>query len=167
MEKLKALLDELVTGIQAIPAISHCGTTPKRRDDIHLPAVLLDMIELEPGQDPGTGELELISHWEARVLYSDKEPLWIGWALVQEVMLFLFNHSWSAINVGRANIKQASPDHFSPELQGHSIWLIEWTQKIRISESVWDSDCPTPSIVVVNWFSELDTNIEDDRESGL
>ena len=151
MDKVKTLFDVLQEGFADIAGISHCSAFPKRRDDIRLPAVLIDLVEIEPGRDPGTGELALTTHWEARILFSDQEPQWHGWALVQQAMSWLDNHHWSELNIGRANIKQATPDHFSPELQGHSIWLLEWTHAVRVGDNLWNGEDAIPSIINVGW----------------
>ncbi len=57
MDKVKTLFDVLQEGFADIAGISHCSAFPKRRDDIRLPAVLIDLVEIEPGRDPGTGVL--------------------------------------------------------------------------------------------------------------
>ncbi len=149
MDRLKTLFDEIQQGLSEIIGVQHCGAFPKRRDDIRLPAILIDLAELEPGGDPGTDELALISHWEARILVSDQMAESDLWALVQAAMFWLFNHTWPGTNIGRVRLKQAGPDHFSPEFQGHRIWLIEWTQSIRVGESVWDGSTVIPSIISI------------------
>ena len=147
MNVLSVLFEEIKQGLSEIVGIQHCGVFPKRRDDIRLPAILVDLVELEPGGDTGTDELGLISHWEARILVSDQMSESDLWALVQAAMLWLFNHSWPETNIGRAKLKQAGPDHFSPEFQGHSMWLIEWAQRIRVGENIWDGSMVIPSVV--------------------
>lgn len=149
MNVLSVLFEEIKHGLSDIVGVQHCGAFPKRRDDIKLPAILIDLVELESGDDPGTEELALISHWEARVLVSDQMVESDLWALVQAAMLWLFNHSWPETNIGRAQLKQTGPDHFSPEFQGHRIWLIERTQSVRVGESVWDGSTVVPSIISI------------------
>lgn len=149
MSTLETLHIELLGGLQTIAGIEHCSEPPKRRDQIRLPAILLDLVELEPAVDPGTGELALNSHWEARVVTSDHQPETVLWQLVQAVLLWLYNHAWPTTNIGRATIKQASPDHFSPEFQGHRIWLIEWTQLVRIGDDVWVGESIVPETIFV------------------
>ena len=149
MNVLSVLFEDIKQGLSEIVGIQHCGAFPKKRDDIRLPAILIDLVELEPADDPGTDELALISHWEVRILVSDQMSESDLWALVQAAMLWLFNHSWPETNIGRAKLKQAGPDHFSPEYQGHRIWLIEWTQSVRVGENVWDGSTVVPSIISI------------------
>jgi hypothetical protein len=150
MTTLEILHAELLEELGSIAGVEHCSEPPKRRDQIRLPAILLDLVELEPDTDPGTGELALTSHWEARVVVSDNQSETVLWQLVQAVLLWLYNNAWSSTNIGRANIKQASPDHFSPEFQGHRIWLIEWTQLVRIGDDVWTGECIVPETIFVS-----------------
>ena len=81
MDVLSVLFEEIQQGFSEIIGIQHCGAFPRRRDDIRLPAILIDLVELEPGSDPGTGELALIAHFEARILVSDQLPESDLWAL--------------------------------------------------------------------------------------
>jgi hypothetical protein len=149
MNVLQMLFDEIQQGLADIDSIQYCGALPKRRDDIRLPAILIDCVELEPDDDSGTEALGLISHWEARILVSEHMVEADLWALVQVAMLWLFNHSWSETNIGQARLKQAAPDYFSPQYQGHNLWLIEWAQRIRVGENIWDGSMVIPSVVSI------------------
>jgi hypothetical protein len=160
MDNVKILFDEIQLGLSQIEGVQYCGVFPKRRDEIRLPAILIDLVELEPGDDPGTDELALVCHWEARILVSDNIPESDLWALVQVAMLWLFNHTWPEANIGRARLKQAGPDHFPPEYQGHRIWLIEWTQTVRVGESVWDGSGVIPSTLSVGGLDSERQEIE-------
>lgn len=148
---ISLLHEQLLSGIRLIPGVETASETPRRRDQITLPAVLVDLVELEPSTDPGTGELALISHWEGRVLVPEKSEERISWCLVQAVMVWLYNHSFPEINIGKAMIKQAAHDHFTPDISGHRIWLIEWTHDIRIGDDDWQ-DGPTinPQTIVIH-----------------
>ncbi|WP_084403935.1 hypothetical protein [Marinobacterium litorale] len=160
MDRLTLLHQTLLEGLAQIAGVRHCSSFPKRRDEVRLPAIFLDLAELEPARDPGTGELALIAHWEARVLVSDRQPEAVLWSLVQAVMLWLYDHAWAELNVGRANIKQAAPDHFSPEYQGHRIWLVEWTHTLRVGESIWAGEGIVPDTVILGWNGEAGDQLE-------
>lgn len=135
---LDNLYNILIEGLSTIPGIQHCGPLPSRRDKVSLPAIFLDMVEFEPSPDPGTGELELVVHWEARVLVSAQQSKLMLWQLVQAVLVWLHHNNFSQFNVGPTKLKQAAPDHFSPEYSGHQVWLVEWSQSLRIGENNWD-----------------------------
>jgi hypothetical protein len=53
MNVLSVLFEEIKQGLSEIVGIQHCGAFPKRRDDIRLPAILVDLVELEPGNYAG------------------------------------------------------------------------------------------------------------------
>lgn len=137
MDPIVLLLEALIAGMSQITGVNTCVEFPKRRDAISLPAILLNLVELEPDTDPGTDELALISHWEARLVMSDRGSETVLCALLQNILLWLTNENFPEIHVGQAQLKQAAPDHFTPDFQGHRVWLIEWTQKIRIGENGW------------------------------
>jgi len=160
MDRLKQISERLVQGLSILPGVHFCGMMPKRRDDIRLPAILLTVAELEPGQDPGTGELALVAHWEARLVVSDHMAELDGWAMVQTVLYWLFDQRFPEANIGRAQIKQASPDHFSPDYLGHQVWLIEWTQTLRVGEDVWQGDGVIPTTLSVGGLSPERKDLE-------
>lgn len=94
MTNLELLHQEILEGISQLTAVQHCGNYPRRMDEVTLPAVFVDLVELEPDTDPGTDELALITHWEARVIVaeSQKETDKIIRSLILTVMAWLFNH---------------------------------------------------------------------------
>ena len=165
MTTLEILHQAILEGIAGLPGVQHCGAFPRRMDKVTLPAVFVDLIELESASDPGTGELALITHWEARVVVAESQADadTVIRSLILAVMLWLFRYPWPQKNIGCARFKQASPDHFSPELQGHVIWLVEWTHSIRVGDSVWDGEGVVPQQV----FIGSDDNYEEITIDGV
>ncbi|MEW8420079.1 MAG: hypothetical protein AB2690_22915 [Candidatus Thiodiazotropha endolucinida] len=165
MTTLERLHQAILEGIAGLPGVQHCGAFPSRMDKVTLPAVFVDLVELESASDPGTGELALITHWEARVVVAESQGNAdaVIRSLILAVMLWLYRHPWPQKNIGRAKLKQAGPDHFSPELQGHTIWLIEWTHSIRVGESVWDGEGVIPTQI----FIGSDDNYEEITIDGV
>lgn len=150
MAKFKHLHQALLENLSTIAGVEYCGPLPKRRDQINLPALFLDMVELEPATQPGTGELALISHWEGRVLVSEQNPDVVLWSLVQTVMICLHQFHCSEENIGPAKLKQATPDSFSPDYPGHKVWLVEWTHTLRVGDSIWNGQGIIPGTLVFN-----------------
>jgi len=157
---LVMLHQRIIDGIASIEGISFVAEMPRRKEQASLPAVFVDLAELEPGKDPGTGELGLSAHWEARVIVSSQQEAPFIWGLVARVMLWLFNFSWPDLNVGRPYLKQSAPDFFSPEFQGHRVWLIEWMQEIRVGENIWRGEGVIPEEVTIRWCGEIDEELE-------
>ena len=137
-DSLITLYETLTEGLSHLPGIQYCGLLPSRRDAITLPAIFLDMVELQASQDPGTGELELIAHWDAHVLVSKQQSKLMLWQLVQAILVWLYQHNWLDPHIGPAQLKQASPDHFNPDYPGEQLWLVAWTQRLRIGENLWN-----------------------------
>ena len=156
MDKLAKTYNTLIDGFGRIPNIQHAGALPKRRDDIRLPAMLVDLVELSPGQSAGTSELVLIGHWEGRILVHESELIEVLWQIVQQCLSWLDEFAWKSIEVGDARIKQAGPDHFSPDLQGHRCWLIEWTHQYRVGEDIWAQTGISPKIIDLGWRDDTD-----------
>ena len=158
MTTLEALHQSLIDGIGAVAGVQQCGPFPRRMDQVTLPAVFVDLAELAPDSDPGTGELALVSHWEARILVAESQPdaSKIHRALVLSVMQWLHAYDFPHENVGKARLKQASPDHFTPEMQGIDIWLIEWTQLLRVGDSVWEGTGVIPTQVFLGIGNDID-----------
>lgn len=147
---LAVLQQTLAAQLSSIAGMEYCGPLPKRRDQVTLPALFLDMVELEPSNDPGTSELGLISHWEGRILVSEQNTDTVLWGLVQAVMVWLHQFHCAEENIGPAKLKQAVPDNFSPDYPGHKMWLAEWTHVLRVGNNIWNSEGVIPSTLLVN-----------------
>nr|BFE89971.1 hypothetical protein GCM10020185_05070 [Pseudomonas brassicacearum subsp. brassicacearum] len=58
---------------QAIPGLACVRTMPYMADHIDLPAAVIELAELEPGQDPGTGETALVARLEVRFIVGGED----------------------------------------------------------------------------------------------
>ena len=149
MNRLAVLHPALQQTLSQVDGIQQCGSLPKRRDQIELPGLFIDMVELEPTTEQGTGELALISHWEGRLLIGEQCADHAVWGLLQAVMVALHQFHCDEENIGAAKIKQAIPDQFSPDYPGHRVWLIEWTHELRVGDNVWEGEGVVSSQLVV------------------
>lgn len=154
---INELFTTLVDRLQTVPGIEQVIAVPRRLDTVMLPAIFLDLGELAFGLDVGTDQLPLVSHWEARLVMSDEIDDITVWSLVEAVMHRLFTASWSDVDIGRAELKQAMPDEFSPDLVGHRVWLIEWAQRLRVGDNVWDGEGVVPTEVVIRYQGSDET----------
>ncbi len=148
IDRVITLLEQELSGLSDIASVH---THPKRKEAITLPAMLIDLAEIESGSDRGTEETPLLCHWEVRVVTSDRDSPLTTWRLVQSFLRWLFIFEWPAILIGKAHLKSASPDHFSPEFHGHRVWLIEFSQEIRVGDSVWAGDPPMVEQITVHY----------------
>ena len=150
MTDLIQLHQAILTECEAITGIQTVASEPQRLDQIILPALLVDWVELTPAQDLGTGELMLDSHWEMRFIVSEQQTHSVTMGLLQFVLRSLYYQRWGLRDVDPLRLKQVTPDHMAPSLQGHHIWLIEWTQTIILGECVWDASGIVPTTMTVN-----------------
>ena len=139
---IDAIVSTLEQELLSLDGVSSVLLHPKRNERVTLPALLIDLAEFEPGQDRGTGETPIRCHMELRVVTSDRGSPLTLWNIAQQVMQWLFDFNWPQENIGRAEFKNASPDHFSPEFQGHRVFLIEWVQEMRVGENIWLGEPP-------------------------
>lgn len=160
MDPIQRIFESLVAAWSGLTGMAYCGATPKRRESIALPALVLELVELEAGVDPGTEELSLQTHWEARLVVSDEGAPLPLWQWLQRILLILVKAPFPEENIGPAQLKQAGPDHLTPDYQGHRVWLIEWVQPIRIGENLWQQPGPPrpTTLSLFCWDDFIDTH---------
>lgn len=156
---LTSILNAVIELMSSITGLGYVGLAPKKKTSLTLPALVVELVELEPDTDPGTGELALRGHWEARLVTLESESETQAWELVSAILYRLFTASWTLENVGLVHIKNVARDHFSPEFQGHRIWLIEWVQPLRLGENSWSTEGIVPQEVLVNALGDDDGEI--------
>jgi len=145
LSPLNELYQSLFSGIGQLPNVHYCGHYPNRMDAITVPAVLIELVELEPGTDLGTEELVLVAHFEARVIMQPNvspEPIQ---TLVLSVLQWLNDTNGMPAKVTKPNIKQALPDAFTPDTHAYQVWQIHWSQSLRMGQSVWEGEGIVPS----------------------
>jgi len=145
LSPLNELYQSLFSGIGQLPNVHYCGHYPSRMDAITVPAVLIELVELEPGTDLGTEELVLVAHFEARVIMqvnASPEPIQ---TLVLSVLQWLNDMNNYPTKVTKPNIKQALPDAFAPDTHAYQVWQIHWSQSLRMGPSVWEGEGIVPS----------------------
>lgn len=72
-------LDQLYSAIErhirdAIPGLAYVAVMPDLLDRVAIPAVVIELVELEPGSDQMTGETALEARFEARVIVGSELP---------------------------------------------------------------------------------------------
>ena len=69
LDNLKQLHDGIETGLrERMPDLERIHAYPKIGKSIETPFIALELAELEPGQDDGTGRVPLIALMQARVI---------------------------------------------------------------------------------------------------
>lgn len=149
-------LDQLYRAIEQqlqsdLPGIKAVATWPNIKDRIALPVVFLEMAEFEPGQDVGTGETTLVCRFEARIIVDPIKPQHCQQAahLAAQLAVLLRMQTWG-LPVEPAEFTQAMQDWTKPELDGYTVWLVEWTQQLYLGAEEWPWPDEPPGTLVVD-----------------
>ena len=154
-----AIVNELTTKIEGIET---SGFYPKIREEITAPAVFVDMVSLEPGQDPGTGEVAYIARFEARFMVgtSDEANLQVR-ELAAEGGRIIYKNSFG-LNVKAAELLSVGNDGFNPELDAYEVWIVEWEHELHLGESIWTNDGICPEKIYVGFAPCIGAAYEDE-----
>jgi hypothetical protein len=143
----QAIEQHLVSNLSGIKAVT---AWPNIKDRIALPVVFIEMAEMEPGVDIGTGETSLICRFEARIIVDPIRPKHCQQAahLAAQLAVLLRLQTWG-LAVEPAEFVQATQDWTKPELDGYVVWLVEWTHQIYLGVEEWPwPDEPSGSLVI-------------------
>ncbi|MHB2246435.1 hypothetical protein ACX64O_06090 [Pseudomonas fitomaticsae] len=134
-----------------LPWVQTVAMWPNELDRLPLPAVLIELAEMEPGLDPGTGETSLACKFEARVITDPIQPDHHQQAvfLASHLAALLRMQSWG-VRVEPAEFVQAMPDWTKPELDGYTVWVVEWTQQIYLGDAEWPWPDQPPGTLMLN-----------------
>lgn len=157
-------LDQLYRAVEQhleinLPGVQTATAWPKISERIALPAVFLELAEMEPGTEIGTGETSLVCKFEARIIVDPIKPYHHQQAvqLATQLAVVLRAQTWG-LGVEPAEFVQALQDWTRPELDGYTVWLVEWTQQIYLGAEQWPwPDEPPGSL----WFGFNDDVKED------
>jgi hypothetical protein len=124
---------------EGISAIQTCAIYPAIRKELVAPAVFVELVNLEPGKDPGTEELALRARFEARIVVDStiENASIIVRSLAAEVAKVVNKNTFN-MNISPGKFLSAEMDGFRPELDAYLVWLVEWTHEIHLGKSVWE-----------------------------
>ncbi|MGX0889039.1 hypothetical protein AB7M22_001047 [Pseudomonas sp. ADAK2 TE3594] len=134
-----------------LPGVQTVAVWPNIEDRVALPAVFVELAEMESGIDTATGETALACKFEARVITDPIQPNHHQQAvfLVGQLAVLLRMQSWG-VAVEPAEFVQAMQDWTKPELDGYTVWVVEWTQQIYLGEAQWSWPDQPPGTLVLN-----------------
>ena len=138
-------LQEKLSGVQLV------SFWPDIEQHIPLPAVFLGIAEIEPGTDIGTGESTLTVTLEARVIVDVIRDQHYQQAvhLATQLAVLLRAQTWG-LEVEPAEFQRSAQDWTQPELDGYTVWLVEWTQTIYLGEKEWPWPDEQPGTLTFN-----------------
>ncbi|UVJ45540.1 hypothetical protein NVV94_08280 [Pseudomonas sp. LS1212] len=135
---------------EAIPGLACVCTMPHMLNHVALPAVVIELVEFEPGQDPGTGETAVEVRFEARFIVGSEDVQCqqkVAFAAAQ-LSVLLRLQTWG-LAVEPAEFVRAAQDWTRPELDGYAVWVVEWTQGIYLGEEEWPWPNQPPGTLVL------------------
>lgn len=142
---------ELQLGEQ-LPGLETVATWPDIRDRVRLPALFLELAELEPGTDPGNGRVGMVCRFEAYLIVASEVTGHHHQVaqLVTQLVVLLRAQYWGLDHLEAAEFVQAGPDWTKPELDGYTVWKVEWTQQIYLGEEQWPWPDAEPGELIIN-----------------
>jgi hypothetical protein len=159
---LDALHDAVVAAIVAgMPAVASVQSYPSERTALNLPAILVDLEDMEaaPDADPGTEQLAVLTRWRARLILGFRTAdvyRQVRKGAGQLAHLVHLNR-WG-MPVGPARVTIVGPDPFDPDLDQYEAWVVEWEQVVHLGASVWGDEGIVPQTVYLGL--EPETGLE-------
>ncbi|KIC14058.1 hypothetical protein [Leisingera sp. ANG-Vp] len=152
---LNALHEAILDKIRAqFPALETVEDYDADRKELEVPAVLLELVDMEaaPDADGGSGQLPVVCKWAARVVFSfaqenvQREIRKLAGALG----VLVHQNRWGQ-PVSPATVTVIGPDAFDPAFDKFEVWAVEWDQQIDLGENVWSGEGITPDRVMVGF----------------
>lgn len=141
----EAIRAGLAAKLHDVPTVAHY---PPAGAALALPAVLVELAQLAPARDPGSGEMGLLARFQARVICdaaASGAALQVR-GLAARLALAIHNETWN-LAIGMAQFVQAGPapdQGLAPEASsasasetGRLAWLLEWTHEIDLGQPAW------------------------------
>ncbi|AUR12866.1 hypothetical protein PhaeoP48_02904 [Phaeobacter inhibens] len=163
-------LDNLHEAIKAeisarFPAVATVEDYGAPRKDLVLPAILVELVDMEvdPDSDPGTEQLPVISKWAARVVLSfrdDNVKREIR-KLAGALGVLVHQNRWG-LKAGPAQVTYIGPDAFDPDFDNVEVWAVEWDQQIDLGQSVWTGEGVTSDRVMIGYAPKIGPGQEGD-----
>jgi hypothetical protein len=150
-----------------MPAVASVQAYPSDRTALALPAVLVDLEDMEaaPEADPGTEQLAVLTRWRARLILGFRTAdvyRQIRKGAGQLASLTHLNR-WGQ-PVGPARVTLVGPDPFDPDLDQYEVWVVEWEQLVHLGASVWDGVGIVPQTVYLGLEPETGPENIDEYE---
>ena len=142
--------------VRHLPGVQTVSAWPNIQDRIALPAVFLELAEIEPGVDIGTGETTLVCKFEARIIVDPIQPMHQQQAvqLATQLAVILRAQTWG-LEVEPAEFVQAVQDWTQPVLDGYTVWLVEWTQQVYVGPEEWPWPDQPPGMLLFGFNNDV------------
>lgn len=154
---LDALQDAIAASVAArFPEFATVEFWREDRKNIPAPACLMELVDLEPTDDPGTEQLAVIARFEAHVIVGFRTPAPKRAApkVAAALALHIRAQRWG-MPAQPAQVTAIEPDDFTPELDQYEVWRVDWQQTIHLGESVWTNDGTLPTEVLISFAPDI------------
>ncbi len=135
LNNLAQLHTAILAGLRAqLPDVPEIAAYPDiRRRVAGLPAIIVELSDLEPGADPGTGETALIGRFSAFVVVDPNrtDAQMQVRELSARLAAVLRGADWG-LPIGIARFSHAGEDGMNPDLDGYLVWAVEWTHEFTL-----------------------------------
>ena len=139
IDNLAQLHAAIITGLRAkLTGISTVDAYPVIQRSMEIPAVLIELSEMDNGTDPGTGGIALIGHFQARAVVDPN--LSDAYMQVRELaarIAVAIQHETWGLEISVSKLLQIGEDAFKPELDGYLCWMVEWTHEFHLGQMAW------------------------------
>lgn len=167
------MLDSLHTAIIARLSADlsgvYCAAYPKLQHRVTLPAVLVELDELEPDDFGEDAAFDCLARFTAYCIYdpnaTDAELAVRN--LAATVAVRVSQEEDFGIDVAQsAEVLRVGPDDFRPELDGYLVWSVEFQIGISIGEALWSANPADGVSVVTITVGDLN-NVDTDHSMAV
>ncbi|MEV2157077.1 hypothetical protein ABZR62_30945, partial [Pseudomonas aeruginosa] len=116
--------------------------------------------ELLPERDPGTGESALLCRLQARIMVppgADRQAVSIACGIVRT----LREQTWN-LSLEPARFVRSAVDGSREELKSLRVWLVEWTQSLRLGDPEWAWEDQPPGSLMLGFDPQTGPGHEPD-----
>lgn len=141
---------------EKLPSIANVDEYPVIKRKIQIPAVLVELSELTPGDDSGTGTTAFIGRFQARAIVDPNQTKaeLVVRELAARVAVAVKHETWG-IEVSAAEIVgDITEDSFKPDLDGYLVWLVEWTHQFELGDESWPYPDETGQTIMIGIYPD-------------
>ncbi|CAM3793951.1 hypothetical protein [Castellaniella denitrificans] len=158
-----ALADGLRAKLADVPTVS-ADPPPRQKRSLKLPAVYLDIDDIEPMQEAGDSRLLADVRWNAYCLFDPNQARadLLLRAFAARVAVALHEIRRPVPGHGHIRLSRAGDDAFRPALDGYLCWVVEFNIEIALGEL--EAPGVTPSEIHIGQSPAIGEHHADDYE---
>lgn len=134
-DMVDATVAKLRAAMPDVPTIEG-DPPPHSQRSIRVPAVYLEISELEPVSNPGDGRISVDARFEARCIVDpngSRSHLAVR-ELASRVVRALQEIRRPVVGHGHIRIERAGDEMFRPKMDGYEVWVVEYGIEVYLGE---------------------------------